>query len=96
MTPEGSQDIIRRLSRIEGQVRGIKRMVEEDSYCCDVLNQLNAVRSALDQASAAIAANHIRHCVIGHDYGEGHPKAQQMTKEELLDELQDVLGRLVK
>jgi DNA-binding FrmR family transcriptional regulator len=71
-------------------------MVEEDSYCCDVLNQLNAVRSALDQASAAIAANHIRHCVVGHDEGEGHEKALRMTKEELLDELQDVLGKLVK
>lgn len=89
-------DVVRRLSRIEGQVRGVKRLVEEGAYCCDVLNQLNAVRAALDQASAAIAAGHIRHCIVGREDGEAHPTAQQMTREELLDELQDVLGRLVR
>lgn len=77
-------------------MRGVKRLVEEGAYCCDVLNQLNAVRSALDQASAALAAGHIRHCIVGHDAGEGHSVAQTMTKAELLDELQDVLGRLVR
>ena len=91
-----TEDVVRRLARIEGQVRGVKRLVEEGAYCCDVLNQLNAVRAAVDAASAALAANHIRHCIVGHDSGEGHAKAQTMTKEELLDELQEVLGKLVR
>lgn len=71
-------------------------MVEESAYCCDILNQLNAVRSALDQASAALAAGHIRSCIIGHGSCDAHEQTQAMTKEELLDELQDVLGRLVR
>lgn len=96
MQTESAQSVTRRLSRIEGQVRGVKRLVEEGAYCCDILNQLNAARAALDQVSAIVAADHIRHCIVGHDCGEGHEVAKQMTKEELLDELQDVLGRLVR
>lgn len=96
MQAEAAQNVSRRLARIEGQIRGVKRLIDEGAYCCDILNQLNAARAAMDQASAIIAADHIRHCVIGHDCGEGHDVAKQMTKEELLDELQDVLGRLVR
>lgn len=96
MHADAAQNVSRRLARIEGQVRGVKRLIEEGAYCCDILNQLNAARAALDQASAIIAAEHIRHCIVGHECGEGHAVAQQMTKEELLDELQDVLSRLVR
>jgi len=96
MQAEAAQNVSRRLARIEGQIRGVKRLIDEGAYCCDILNQLNAARAAMDQASAIIAADHIRHCVIGHDCGEGHSVAKQMTKEELLDELQDVLSRLVR
>ncbi len=83
----------RRLARIEGQVRGLRRLLAEDAYCCDVLTQLSAVRSALDQVAASVASQHIRSCVLG----EGpHPSASKMSREDLLDELDDVLSRMVR
>lgn len=71
-------------------------MVEEDEYCCDILTQLTAVKSAIEQVAAAVAASHIKHCVVEHGSGTGHAKAEAMTKEELLDELDEVLGRLMR
>ncbi len=84
----------RRLARIEGQVRGIRRLLDENAYCCDVLTQLSAVTSALDQVAAKVAAEHIKHCIVGHDSAEAHPTAKAMTREEVLDELEEVLQRL--
>lgn len=86
--------IDRRLARIEGQVRGVRRMVEEDAYCVDILTQLTAVKSAIEQVSAAIASQHIKHCIV--DQESGHATAKAMTKDELLDELDEVLGRLMR
>lgn len=93
MHAESSQNVIRRLARAEGQVRGVRRLVEEGAYCCDLLNQLNAARSALDQVAALIASEHIRHCVAGN---EAHEKAKTMSQDELFDEMQEVLSRLVR
>jgi len=87
-------DVDKRLARIEGQVRGLRRLVAEDAYCCDVLNQISAVTSALNQTAAKLASAHIRHCVAGTD--EAHPQACQMTTEELHAELDQVLRRLTK
>ena len=55
----------KRLRRIEGQVRGIERMVEEDRYCIDVLTQIAAVQAALDKVALGLLDGHARHCVIG-------------------------------
>ena len=80
------RDLINRLSRIEGQVRGIKRMVE-DVYCTDILIQVSAVNAALNSFNKVLLANHIRSCVA-EDIREG--------KEETIDELVGVLQKLMK
>ena len=91
---QDQKSIDRRLARIEGQVRGVMRLVEEDSYCVDLLTQLTAIKSALEQVSAAVASQHIKHCIAGDEHGHDHAKA--MTREELLEEMDEVLGRLVR
>lgn len=96
MEVKDRKSIDRRLARAEGQVRGVRRLLEEDAYCCDVLNQIAAARSALDQAAAMLASQHIRHCVLGHDSESAHPTAKAMSQEDVLDELEEVLRRLVR
>ena len=81
------KDLIHRLNRIEGQVRGIKRMVEDDAYCTDILIQVSAVNSALNSFNKVLLANHIRTCVAD-DIRDG--------KEETIDELVTVLQKLMK
>ncbi|MGE3936817.1 MAG: metal-sensitive transcriptional regulator [Rhodospirillaceae bacterium] len=79
---------LKRLSRIEGQVRGLRRMVEDDRYCIDVITQIAAVRAALRRAEEAILADHVGSCVE-HAIASGD-KAEQRRK---VAELIDVLGR---
>ena len=81
------KDLIHRLNRIEGQVRGIKGMVEQDAYCPDILVQVAAVNAALNSFNKVLLANHIRTCVT-RDIHEG--------KEETVDELVAVLRKLMK
>lgn len=81
------KDLQNRLSRIEGQVRGIKRMLEEDAYCTDILVQVSAVNSALNSFNKVLLANHIRSCVA-EDIRAG--------KDETIDELVEVLKKLMK
>ena len=76
-----------RLSRIEGQVRGIKGMVEKDAYCTDILVQVAAVNAALNSINKVLLANHIKTCVTK-DIKEG--------REETVDELVTVLQKLMK
>ncbi|MBA2566846.1 MAG: metal-sensitive transcriptional regulator, partial [Thermoleophilaceae bacterium] len=57
--------LLKRLARIEGQVRGVTRMVEEDRYCVDVLTQISAAQAALDKVALGLLDDHARHCVIG-------------------------------
>ena len=57
--------LIKRLARVEGQVRGVARMVEEDRYCIDVLTQISAVQAALDKVALGLLDDHTRHCVVG-------------------------------
>jgi DNA-binding FrmR family transcriptional regulator len=78
----------RRLRRIEGQVRGIERMVEDDRYCIDVLTQIAAAQAALDKVALGLLDGHARHCVIG-GHAQGEP-------EELTDELMAAVGRLLR
>lgn len=65
MNRENKPRLLNRLSRIEGQVRGIARMVEEDRYCIDVLTQLQAVRAALSKVETEMLRDHLHHCIEG-------------------------------
>ena len=81
------KDLINRLSRIEGQVRGIKGMVERDVYCTDILMQSAAVNAAVNSFNRALLENHIKSCVT-RDIQEG--------REETVDELLAILQKLMK
>lgn len=81
------KDMINRLSRIEGQIRGIKGMVEKDVYCTDILVQVAAVNAALNSFNRVLLANHIKTCVT-QDILNG--------KEETVDELVNTLKKLMK
>ena len=79
--------LVRRLHRVEGQVRGVERMVEEDRYCIDILTQIAAVNTALDSLALKILDEHVRHCVAG--ALQSGDAADAATKaEELLDAVQ--------
>jgi len=79
--------LLRRLARIEGQVRGVTRMVEEDRYCVDVLTQISAAQAALDKVALGLLDDHARHCVIGGAASE---------QEERTVELMGAVGRLMR
>ena len=80
--------LLDRLARVEGQVRGITRMVEDDRYCIDVLTQIGAVRAALDKVALGLLDDHARHCLIGDGTGPQTPGAQA-------DELMAAVGRMI-
>lgn len=86
-TDEEQKALINRLSRIEGQIRGIKRMLDEDAYCTDIINQVSAVTSALNSFNKELLATHIRTCVTD-DIKEG--------KTETVDDLLKTLQKLMK
>jgi DNA-binding FrmR family transcriptional regulator len=79
--------LLKRLKRIEGQVRGIEGMVEDDRYCIDVLTQISAVQAALDKVALGLLDEHARHCVMG------APSEEQADKT---DELMAAVGRLMR
>jgi DNA-binding FrmR family transcriptional regulator len=79
---------LKRLKRIEGQVRGLSRMVEEDRYCIDIVTQISAVRAALRRAEEEILRDHVAHCVEGAI--ESGNRAEQRRK---VAELMDVISR---
>ena len=80
------KDLLNRLRRIEGQVRGVEKMVENDAYCVDILTQVSAVTAALNSFNKVLLANHIRTCVA-EDIREG--------KDETIDELVTALQKLM-
>ncbi|TQS70524.1 metal-sensing transcriptional repressor [Ornithinibacillus gellani] len=80
------QSVVNRLKRIEGQVRGIQRMVEEDRYCVDILVQISAINAALKKVGYTVTERHMKHC-IGHAIQNGEGDA---AIEELLDVLKHV------
>jgi CsoR family transcriptional regulator, copper-sensing transcriptional repressor len=86
----GKQDLLVRLRRIEGQVRGLHRQVEEDTYCIDVLTQIAAVQSALRGVALGLVDDHLRHCVrdaVAADAEGGDAKVAEATA---------AIGRLLK
>ena len=76
--------LVKRLHRIEGQVRGIERMVEDDRYCIDVLTQISAVNTALESLALKILDEHVRHCVAGAlesgDADDAHAKTEELLE----------------
>jgi DNA-binding FrmR family transcriptional regulator len=85
------EQVLGRLARVEGQVRGVARMVEEDRYCIDVLTQVSAIQAALDHVALGLLDGHARHCLSG----AGDPPAPD-TLEERTEELMAAVGRLLK
>jgi len=79
------EQLLKRLARVQGQVGGVTRMVEEDRYCIDVLTQIEAAQAALDKVALGLVDDHVRNCMRG---GEG-------ASEEQVQELMGAVGRLV-
>lgn len=71
-------------------------MIQNDEYCCDILTQLAATRSAIDQAGAEIATAHVKNCIVGHGTESAHGHSKPMTQDELMDELKVTLSRLMR
>ncbi|MBR5793791.1 MAG: metal-sensing transcriptional repressor [Anaerotignum sp.] len=84
---EEYKTLINRLSRIEGQVRGVRKMVENDAYCVDILTQVSAIQAALNGFNRELLSNHIRTCVMD-DIRNGN--------DEIVDELVQTLQKLMK
>lgn len=84
------QDYLRRLRRIEGQVRGLQRMVDEDQYCIDILTQISAVTKALESTALRLLDEHLSHCV-SHAIAEGGQEA-----DDKLAEASAAIARLVR
>jgi len=92
----GNKDAyLRRLKRIEGQVRGIARMVDEDKYCIDILTQVAAVTKALHAVSLGLVEEHIGHCVVG-AASEPDPEARAEAIDAKVKEATDAIGRLLR
>lgn len=81
------KDLVNRLNRIEGQVRGVKGMLEKEAYCVDILTQVSAIQSALNSFNRVLLSNHIKTCVV-EDIKNGD--------EEVIDELLNTLQKLMK
>jgi DNA-binding FrmR family transcriptional regulator len=79
--------LVARLRRVEGQVRGVQKMVEEDRYCIDVLTQISAIEAALDKVALGLLDDHAHHCVMG---------ARGTDREIKTDELMAAVGRLIR
>jgi len=83
-----SDQLLKRLARVEGQVRGVSRMVEQDRYCVDVLTEINAARAALDQIALGLLDGHLRTCLLGDGEGPADAKGQA-------DEVLGAVGRML-
>lgn len=87
---EGKEDYLRRLRRIEGQARGLQKMVEDDKYCIDILTQVSAMTSALQSVALGLVNDHLSHCVV-EAARTGGPEADAKVKEAA-----DAIARLVR
>ena len=79
--------LLNRLRRVEGQVRGVQKMVDDDRYCMDVLTQISAIHAALDKVALGLLDDHARHCVMGAEAGD---------KDGMTEELMAAIARLVR
>lgn len=87
-TPTKNQ-LLKRLRRIEGQVRGIQKMVQEDRYCIDILQQASAVTAAMDKVSLELLNDHVNHCMA-----EG--AGDEQRRRDMTAEMMSAVGRLVR
>jgi DNA-binding FrmR family transcriptional regulator len=87
-TPQKDQ-LIKRLHRIEGQVRGVTKMVDEDRYCIDILQQISAIKAAIDKVAMGVLEDHVRHCMIT-------GAADDHRREEMTAELTGAVTRLAR
>jgi DNA-binding FrmR family transcriptional regulator len=78
--------LLQRLARVEGQVRGISRMVDDDRYCIDIVTQINAARAALDKIALGLVDDHVRHCL---------KTSENVDADADADELMDAVGRML-
>lgn len=84
---ETYKKLMNRLNRIEGQIRGVKKMVEEERYCIDIINQVSAISSALNSFNKVLLADHIQGCVV---------KDVKAGNDEMIEELCETLQKLMK
>ena len=96
MERTSQKKLVSRIKRIGGQVSGIERMLEDKRYCVDILNQIAAVRSALDAMGVELISRHLESCVLGHGSDSEHENAKPMTQEELLSEVKTALSRFLR
>lgn len=92
MQMSSKQDACRRLALIEGQVSGLRRMVQDDRQCADILTQVAAVRAALDRLGTLLLTDHVECCVTGHPHNGG----KAMSRDDLVHEMRLNLGRFLK
>ena len=85
---EHKEQVVKRLSRAEGQVRGLSRMVQDDAYCIDILTQITAVRSALDKVALELVRDHARHCLPD-------SAVQSPAGTDKVEELVAAMGRML-
>ena len=86
---EGNKpQLLKRLNRVEGQVRGIARMVEEDTYCIDILTQVGAVKAALDKVALELLRDHAKHCL-------SNEQVHTHNENNKADELVSAIGRML-
>jgi len=84
---ENKDAVQKRLRRVEGQVRGVEKMVDEDRYCIDVVTQITAIQAALDKVALELLRDHAKHCVIGGD---------ESLQDERTEELMGAVRRLLR
>ena len=85
---DNKQQILKRLSRAEGQVRGVSKMVEDDKYCIDVLTQISAAQAALDKVALELLRDHAKHCL--------NSSSTQHNHEDKADELVNAISRMIR
>ena len=85
--PKEERDLINRLNRIEGQVRGIKQMVQDERYCTDIMIQVSAIQSALNGFTTKLLSNHIKSCVV--------KEIKSGNEEQVIDELCDTIKKML-
>ena len=95
MNDQSRKKIRARVNRINGQINGIGKMIDDDRYCIEILDQIAAARSALDSLGVELLASHLETCVLGHK-DEAHNCAKPHTSEELVEELRATLSRFLK
>ena len=96
MEGTSQKKLVARVKRIAGQVAGVERMLDEKRYCVDILNQIAAVRSALDALGVELLTRHLESCVLVHGSGSEHQNAKSLTRDELLAEVKTALSRFLK